>query len=620
MRTWTVGSISFLGLFLLVAQTVFAEGYSAEFIGSPDGRDVYLTDINNHGLAVGYVRDKQGRTEAIAVRNRKITHLGGLRSGLKDTKNVYQAELPDQSSVALALSDRGQIVGWAKVFDDSVHACLWELAENGKVKVKDLGTLGGYNSKAVDINNHGHIVGWSETEKVHLSRRVRHATSWHDGKIVDLGTLGGKNSWATSINDRFEIVGASDVADEDIKHLAGIPVSPQGFVYKEGEIRLFNPRKKILGHLQVWHITNTGAVVFTERTGVRILFVRKKNGTVVKFGAIKRGIPRGINEHGVILSDTGKNGITQVVVAPGKETLKNWTLLREQDQKGRPIFAGLNDRGVLCGSMKYGSRVYGVVASPPELSVVPEIPQEVPLQVTKPKQGVNRIVIFHGWNNSPKEEWILDLERIFKKKTGDSDLWKTESIDWEEKADTLRPGDAALNAFKVGREYGLRLSKENPKIIHLIGFSAGCRAVAEVARILDDEDTWVHVTFLDGYVPEPKRISFREELGQSGDFVEHYRDSRFISFISRSFGKAGPELPKAWNLDVANLLKEKQPKFFGPNVVGVRAGKEDLSNRHVWPALWYALSAGSGRGLDLAPIFRKEPVTQDDFPKSKDSK
>ena len=58
------------------------------------------------------------------------------------------------------------------------------------------------DSWAVAINDRGQVVGSSDTAAGDL-----HAFLYSDGAMTDLGTLGGTNSWASGINDRGQVVG-----------------------------------------------------------------------------------------------------------------------------------------------------------------------------------------------------------------------------------------------------------------------------------------------------------------------------------------------------------------------------------------------------------------------------
>jgi probable HAF family extracellular repeat protein len=122
-------------------------------------------------------------------------------------------ELPrspgDPVGAALAVNDRGEVVGWSGTcapgsgpHETFLHALLW----NDGTMI-DLGSLGGKrNVVAADINNRGEVIGYSN-----LANDVsHHAFLWHAGVMRDLGTLAGdSSSEASDINDLGQVVGAS---------------------------------------------------------------------------------------------------------------------------------------------------------------------------------------------------------------------------------------------------------------------------------------------------------------------------------------------------------------------------------------------------------------------------
>jgi probable HAF family extracellular repeat protein len=70
--------------------------------------------------------------------------------------------------------------------------------------ITDLGDLGGDLSVATAVNNLGQVVGYGMT-----AGGAQHAFVWTNGVITDLGTLGGDSSRANAINDAGTIAGTA---------------------------------------------------------------------------------------------------------------------------------------------------------------------------------------------------------------------------------------------------------------------------------------------------------------------------------------------------------------------------------------------------------------------------
>ena len=118
---------------------------------------------------------------------------------------VALGTLGGATSQALAINERGDVVGDSSRSDGSTHGFLWR---DGKMA--DLGVLpGGDFSSAQDINDRGEIAGVSG-----FARGARSAVVWRDGKIRALGTLpGGKISIGLAINAGGTVVGVSQSSD-----------------------------------------------------------------------------------------------------------------------------------------------------------------------------------------------------------------------------------------------------------------------------------------------------------------------------------------------------------------------------------------------------------------------
>jgi probable HAF family extracellular repeat protein len=212
---------------------------------------------------LGTLGGRYSATEAVAINQR------GQIVGSSDIKDIeYHAflwangkmrdlgTLGGRHSFAAAINERGQIVGSSKTGADDWHAFMW-----WKGKLTDLGMLPGQTeSEAVAINERGQIVGSSGATDAFL---------WKDGRLTDLGTLGGKEWAPVAINERGQIIGNSDVLEvsnalvcQNGKTTA-LPTLPGG---KSSKAVAMNERGQIIG----WGTTKTGkhhAVLWTLKPG-----------------------------------------------------------------------------------------------------------------------------------------------------------------------------------------------------------------------------------------------------------------------------------------------------------------------------------------------------------------
>jgi len=151
--------------------------------------------INERSEIVGAsnsgARDAEGTPvqHAFLWQNGKMLDLGTL--GGSESATDEQVALNGHREV-IGVSD----IKTQKSGTQLQHAFLWQ-----KGRMRDLGTLGGEESVARALNERGQIVGWSYTRP---SYSAPHAFVWQGGKMLDLG------GWmALAINDRSQVVGYS---------------------------------------------------------------------------------------------------------------------------------------------------------------------------------------------------------------------------------------------------------------------------------------------------------------------------------------------------------------------------------------------------------------------------
>jgi probable HAF family extracellular repeat protein len=165
-------------------------------LGTPGGPDAQALMINEKGQVVGdsytsFMPNNGCSDLALTIgafiwENGKMTDLGNFGG---------------TCTFAIAMNNRGQVIGNSTLTDETQHAFLWERGE-----LKDLGTFGGTFGQAQGLNEAGNVVGIATV----AGDQFFHAAVWNNGGITDVGTLpGDANSFGFDINEGGQVVALS---------------------------------------------------------------------------------------------------------------------------------------------------------------------------------------------------------------------------------------------------------------------------------------------------------------------------------------------------------------------------------------------------------------------------
>ena len=174
------------------------------------GDNGFAAGINDEGQVVGWAENTTHDPTCTGV---QVLQFEAVIWRMDNKPTQLSPFSKDADSAAVAINDRGQVVGISGDCDQAFgrfsarHAVLWE---NGRVH--NLGSFGGkaWNTAAA-INNQGQVAGFSDFPGDDDGTLNSHAFFWtSEGGMQDLGTLSEDTiSLALGMNDRGQVVGES---------------------------------------------------------------------------------------------------------------------------------------------------------------------------------------------------------------------------------------------------------------------------------------------------------------------------------------------------------------------------------------------------------------------------
>jgi probable HAF family extracellular repeat protein len=215
-------------------------------------------------------------------------------------------------SAALFINDSGQVVGVSETrtidpfgffpagTGGGFPAIRGFVLENGKMK--QLSTLGGYDSLANANNNVGQVGGTAQLAggiDPTVGFVPQHPVTWTNGAILDLGTLGGKFGFVESMNSVGQVAGITTLAGEEHVH---------GFLWQNG---VMTDVGTLPGDTDsdVSQINNLGEGVGFSGNSTSMRATILQNGVMTDLNTL---VPA--NSGYQLLGSTGNNNVGQIVV------------------------------------------------------------------------------------------------------------------------------------------------------------------------------------------------------------------------------------------------------------------------------------------------------------------
>jgi probable HAF family extracellular repeat protein len=274
--------------------------------------------------------------------------VGWADTRLKDTDGNFRwssflwesGEMQAINISAADINDRGQVAGSVTV-EKHDRAALWQ---NGKTRI--LGTLSGERNwwtEAIAINDRGQVVG-NDIAHAQGGNTVWRGFLWDAGPMIDLGTLGARTTRVAALTNRGQVVGVSNA-------LAGGLEQTHAFLWENGKMRDLGPRFRL-----------ADPAVITERGQIP---GRAYGRAAVWERGVVRYLARSPLARGIVAHDINKLGtvVGACIVPPRPQNRLHPCLWRDGTVRDLGIVFGdrgyalaLNDGGQVIGNSYLGNR------------------------------------------------------------------------------------------------------------------------------------------------------------------------------------------------------------------------------------------------------------------------
>lgn len=180
---------------------LYSNGVMQDLGTLPRGATSYATDINDAGQITGW-SDTLLPNSTYPRPDHAFLYSAGVMTDLGNIASNPTGSGFGNFSAGTAINASGEVVGWSINNQFETHAFIYTGGT-----MRDLGTLGGTESRATDINDSSTVVGWSLTSG-DAGRRAFKATG--TGSMTNLGTLPANTaSYGTALNNAGIIIGTS---------------------------------------------------------------------------------------------------------------------------------------------------------------------------------------------------------------------------------------------------------------------------------------------------------------------------------------------------------------------------------------------------------------------------